>query len=211
MEGYHKIKNVYLRDIENGGNNLIEGAWSTPEFAYLKDCPWICTEKIDGTNIRVIWDGFNLTFKGRTDRAEIPAHLVLKLQELFTPELMTMYFEGATNVCLYGEGYGKKIQSGDYYISDGVNFILFDIKVGRTWLKREDIESIADSLGIGVVPIVGVMTLPEAIEFVRAGFDSFIAEKSGSPAEGLIAKPKVELQDRLGGRVICKIKHRDFK
>lgn len=27
------------------------------EFDYLKDNTWIFTEKVDGTNIRIMWDG----------------------------------------------------------------------------------------------------------------------------------------------------------
>ena len=48
-----------------------------------------------------------------------------------------------------------------------VNFILFDIKIGNTWLKREDLEDIACQLGIIIVPIVGKGTIKEAIKRVK--------------------------------------------
>lgn len=88
METYHKIQTVYHRDPENNNRTLIEGKWSMPEFELLKDVDWICTEKIDGTNIRVIWDGEEVIFKGKTDNAEIPKHLLEHLEETFTPEKM---------------------------------------------------------------------------------------------------------------------------
>jgi len=34
---------------------------------------WQFTEKIDGTNIRIIWNDGKLTFGGRSDNAQIPA------------------------------------------------------------------------------------------------------------------------------------------
>ena len=46
---YPKINSLYKRDPEKG-NNIILGDFSLPEFFYLKDLLWECTEKIDGTN-----------------------------------------------------------------------------------------------------------------------------------------------------------------
>lgn len=34
-------------------------------------------------------------------------------------------------VTVFGEGYGVKIQKGGNYISDDVNFILFDVRFGN--------------------------------------------------------------------------------
>ena len=53
MKEYHKIQSVFKRDIANG--KIIEGKYSLPEFEYLKDNQWVFTEKVDGTNIRIIW------------------------------------------------------------------------------------------------------------------------------------------------------------
>ena len=79
---YTKIPNIFKRE-EHGNNKLIEGDYSTPELEYLANVPWVWTEKVDGTNIRVVWDGHSVSFGGRTDKAQIPAHLVNKLNELF--------------------------------------------------------------------------------------------------------------------------------
>ena len=210
MKEYHKIQTVYFRDPETNYKTLLEGTWAKPEFELLKDIDWICTEKIDGTNIRVMWDGENVLFGGKTDNAQIPPILIKALQDTFTNEKMKEVFPDADNVCLYGEGYGKKIQKGGNYLPDRADFILFDVKVGDWWLTREANEDIATKLNIEVVPIIGIWKLEQAIEYVKNGFKSTIAHNKDYVAEGLIMKPKTELFNRKGERVIAKIKHKDF-
>jgi hypothetical protein len=109
---------------------------------------------------------------------------------------------------LYGEGYGVKInKKGKYYISDGVDFILFDINIDGYWLRRESIEDIASKLGIDVVPIIGKGTLKEAVELARVGFRSGFGDFM---AEGIVLRPEVDLISQSGNRIITKIKHKDF-
>ena len=167
MKQYQKIQTVYFRDPENSHKTLLEGTWAKPEFELLKDIDWICTEKIDGTNIRIMWDGENVRFGGKTDNAQIPTILIAALQDTFTNEKMKVCFPDSDNVCLYGEGYGKKIQKGGNYLPDRADFILFDVKVGDWWLNRAANEDVARKLGIGVVPIMGIWKLEQAIEFVK--------------------------------------------
>ena len=210
MKQYHKIQTVYFRDSENNHKKLLEGTWAKPEFELLKDINWVCTEKIDGTNIRIMWDGENVRFGGKTDNAQIPTILIGVLQDTFTNEIMAEAFPDADNVCLYGEGFGKKIQKGGNYMPDRADFILFDVKVGDWWLTRESVEDIAFKLNIAIVPIIGVWKLEKAIEYVKKGFISTIADNKQYIAEGLIMKPVSELFNRKGERVIAKIKHKDF-
>jgi len=210
MKQYQKIQTVYLRDPENNYKTLLEGIWSKPEFKLLKDVDWVCTEKIDGTNIRIMWDGKNVRFSGKTDNAQIPTFLISVLQDIFTNEIMEECFSDSNNVCLYGEGYGKKIQKGGNYIPNRVDFILFDVKIGNWWLTRDVIKDIATKLNIKIVPIIGIWKLKQAIEYVKNGFKSTIADNKEYIAEGLVMKPLIELFNRKGERVITKIKHKDF-
>lgn len=55
------------------------------------------------------------------------------------------------------------------------------------------------------------MTIPEAIEFVRNGFKSTIAENKDYEAEGLVLKTPDGLLGRNGERLITKIKTKDFR
>ena len=103
---YVKIPNVFKREAF-GNNKLIEGVYSTPEIAYLKECYWVYTEKVDGTNVRVQWDGYTTTFAGRTDKAQMPPHLMGRLAELFGgPEKEELFEQkfGSSHVILFGEG-----------------------------------------------------------------------------------------------------------
>jgi ATP-dependent RNA circularization protein (DNA/RNA ligase family) len=212
MKEYHKINTCFKRDMGQPNCPIIVGDWTTPEFEYLKDNEWVFTEKVDGTNIRVMWNGENVVFGGKTDNAQIPNFLLTELERLFEGtakrKLFRDIFVDNTDVCLYGEGYGAKIQKdGGNYIKDGVSFVLFDVKIGDLWLERKEVEEIASKLGIRVVPIIGTGTLQEAVEMTKRGFKS---QWGDFIAEGIVARPKVELLTRRGERIITKIKHRDF-
>lgn len=208
MKEYHKIESLFERDM-GGSKKLIEGNFRNAAVEFLKDNEWVWTEKIDGTNIRIHWDGHKVTFGGRTERAAIPAHLMNYLVETFGGEANEQLFEqkfGETEVTLYGEGYGPKIQSGGLYRSD-VSFILFDVQIGNNWLTRESAEDIAKCFGIDIVPIVGIGTLDEAVAYIKTAPASTIGS---AMMEGVVARPKVELLDRMGRRIVVKIKVRDF-
>jgi len=203
MLEYHKIQTVYKRDPATKHKTVLVGEYSLPEFAYLADCEWMFTEKVDGTNIRIGWDGTSVTFGGRTDNAQIPAFLVQRLMELFTATTMAQL----APMTLYGEGYGAKIQKGGgNYKSDGVDFVLFDVFCGM-WLERENVEDIATQLLVKAVPILGSGTLLNLKEYVHAGFTS---RWGNFQAEGIVARPIVELLNRRGERIITKLKCRDF-
>lgn len=210
MKEYIKIETPFERDTE-GSKKLIEGKWRNETVQYLRNAWWVFTEKIDGTNISVVWDGHKVQFHGRTERAQIPAHLVNRLNELFGGETNEELFEqtfGETPMILFGEGYGCKIQNGGLY-RDDVDFILFDVYQpdNDIWLKREAVESIAKTFGIDVVPIVLEGDLQSGIDYVKTHPKSTIGK---ADMEGLVARPETELKDRLGRRVIVKIKVKDF-
>ena len=99
-------------------------------------------------------------------------------------------------------------KGGGNYKPDGVDFVLFDVLVAGWWLKREDVEKIAKSLNVDVVPIAGEGTLEYGVERVRNGLSSALGDFL---AEGLVMKPLIELKTRAGNRIITKIKHKDFK
>ena len=101
MIPYHKIQTIYFRDMQNNRKDLLEGQWSLPEFEYLANNPWQFSEKVDGTSIRLMFDGVDLRFGGRTDNAQLPSKLVDRLRERFpNQELFLEHFDGP--VCLYG-------------------------------------------------------------------------------------------------------------
>lgn len=213
MRKYEKIDTLFARDME-GTKELMPGVFRSEAVEYLQNAEWDWTEKVDGTNIRVYWDGHTVIFGGRTDNAQIPADLVTKLNELFDGETNAQIFEqafGEKEVILFGEGYGRKIQKvGSAYIADGVDFILFDVLIGDNYQPREWVEKTADMFGIKVVPIVGHGNLWDAIAYVRKHPISVLAD-GRCEMEGIVCRPAVELRDRCGNRIIVKIKWCDMK
>lgn len=215
MSKYHKIQTVFKRNPDNNYKTLLMGQWSTPEFEYLSRNEWVFTEKIDGTNIRVSWDGTDVKFDGRTDKAQTPTFLLEELTRMFPPELLASSFPDADwvnrkagPIVMYGEGYGARIQKvGRNYIPDGVSFILFDVRIGRFWLERHNVDELAESMGIRHVPTIGTGTLDDMIDMVR---DGFYSQWGNFEAEGIIARPSLELAARSGLRIITKLKCRDF-
>ena len=210
MKEYHKIDTIYERDI-NGTKKLIEGKFRDKTVEYLANNEWEFTEKIDGTNIRIYWDGHKVTFGGRTDRASIPAHLVNKLNEIFLNEETEQLFEqkfGEMEVILFGEGYGVKIQAGGGNYRPDVGFILFDVLIDGNYQSRESIEDIAKAFDLEIVPIVLRGTIQDAVDFIKTQPNSTIGK---AKMEGVVGRPKVELKDRCGKRLIVKIKCRDFE
>jgi RNA ligase len=208
MKEYHKIDTVFKRDQSTNFKTLLLGDYSQEAFDYLASNEWVWTEKVDGTNIRVIClPDHGLSFRGKTDLASIPGFLLNKLDERFhklKPLLAQIFPEGA---CLYGEGYGAKIQKGGGNYRPDQDFVLFDVKVGDWWLQRTDVQDIAKKLELDIVPVIGRGTLLEMVEWTRRGFKSFWGEFQ---AEGIVARPAVELKNRNGSRIITKIKHKDF-
>ena len=157
MNKYTKIPTVFLRDTD-GTKKLIEGEFCSDTVEFLANNKWICTEKIDRINFGVVWDGNKISYQGRTEKAQIPAHLMNKLIEMFGGNENEEVFEqkfGENQVVLFGEGYGPKIQKGGKY-RDDVSFILFDVYFPEKnlWLKRDSVEDIAKSFNIDVFPIV---------------------------------------------------------
>lgn len=205
---YHKIETLFERDPTTFVVN--ESALKSPVLATIRE--WDVTEKIDGTNIRVMLDtDGNVSFGGRIDRAQIPADLVQYLMRTFTADQLAsvMWKDGPVEVVLYGEGYGPGIKKGGGLYRPDKAFILFDVLVAeKWWLSREAVEQIARDLGIESVPYLGRMTMEEIIALVRQPFDSKIGD---AIAEGVVARPIETLFDKRMKRIIIKLKTSDFK
>lgn len=226
MSTYHKINSLYLRDPATKNKKLLIGHYAHPAFEYLARNTWTFTEKIDGTNCRIILppyheDGkqYGISFGGKTEEASLPAKLVKRLQERFMTnearaKLAEMFPGGAV---LYGEGYGPGIQAaGKNYRADQ-DFVLFDIAVpdaerpGKAWwLERANVFDISETLGLDIAPAVGCGTLDDMVDMVRSGYQSRWTEAGPFPAEGIVARPTCELLTRGGERIITKLKFRDF-
>jgi len=193
----------------------------------------------DNPEVKLIGVQFNVRIAGKTDNAQIPKNLLKHMQEKYPNEKVlaslglkefipveefvdhkwvmedgvTPNYDVIPNIyTIYGEGYGAGIQSGSWYIKDGNEFIVFDVKVNDIYLLTSARDEIATKLGAPIVPLIGYFTLDEAIDFVRKGFRSKVAENPNAKmAEGLVLRTDLGLRNRMGKRLIVKVKYEDFQ
>lgn len=216
MDIYHKIKTVFDRDHLTNYKTVICGKFSKPEFKYLKDNKWLFTEKVDGTNIRVIIrkrDTWTIEIRGRSDKANVPDGVTqyihsklsdfVKLGRCFEHAKLSEGFVA----CLYGEGFGPKIQKGGGKYRKDQGFVLFDVMINNVWLDRKDVVDISDKLEIEVVPVLSTGPLSFMVEMCQEGFNSRWGDFM---AEGIVARPEVEMYNKQGKRIITKLKCKDF-
>ena len=217
----------YLRSLKWRGEEKIDGTNIRIEVTKVP----IWDGGIEGRTINGV--EFKVRIAGKTDNANIPKNLLKHMQEKYPDEKVLaalglkefipvdewenehnwLAYEDIPNIyTIYGEGYGEGIQSGGWYIKGGNEFIVFDVKVNDIYLKTNVRDEIAAKLGAPVVPLVGYFTLDEAIAFVRKGFRSLIAQNPDAKmAEGLVLRTDPGLCNRMGKRIIVKIKYEDFQ
>ena len=201
---YPKIETLYERDEKT--HKVVAGVFKNQTYTLLKE--WEFTEKIDGTNIRCIWEPPIVRFNGRTENAQIHGDLIRWLYENVVVSKLQEVFPDVS-VVLYGEGYGAGIQKGGKY-SPTKKLILFDVLVdGKWWLSWENVKDVAVKLGLDTVPYLGKMSIEVATEFVRAGFKSLLGDGTAD-AEGIVGRPTEALFDKKGHRLILKLKTKDF-
>ena len=182
--------------------------WAQPAFQYLKDVAWDYEEKLDGTGMRIIYDGVLklLEVVGRTNKAEFPEKLIVFADDLLNYKLLKFIETFAdNNITFYGEGIGSGIQNGGNYGENRI--VIFESRYNGKWMPKSVTNEWCELLGLEYIKCRGSAPLERCIDFVRQGvksdyFDGF--------AEGLICRPSFPLYDSYGERIVCKIKHKDF-
>ena len=206
MKTYDKIKTLFRFDKDK--KRFIYGDFYDKNVELLAHHGWVFTEKIDGTNFRINWNGYDLSYAGRTEKSQFSKQQKHFIEDVLLNDLdieMEQVFENK-DVIIFGELYGKNIQ-GNLGYSDDYNFIVFDIMIDGVYLKRNDVEEICDKFKMDIVPIIFVDDIYNAIEFVKEEKQSTIGN---AKMEGLVGKPIGDFCDRLGDRIMVKIKYRDL-
>lgn len=181
---------------------------------------------------------FHVAYKGKTDNAELPKMLRAFMEEIYPADVVLpalglkefipesefsehkwdSYNDIPKMYTIYGEGYGVKIQSvGGNYLKDSNKVIGVDVKVtmddnSSLYLLENARDDIMNKMNMPIVPLIGYFTIPEAIEYVKRGFKSFVAENPSPEflAEGLVCKSPVGVCDRRGNRIVFKVKTCDW-
>lgn len=214
---YPKINSLWKREprVEGDGisyHKIIPGDYACAEFGNIKK--WVVQEKIDGTNIRIHYNGSHIIFYGRSDEATIPRRLENYLKETFTKEFFDTKFpkmtdKPLTDVWLFGEGYGAQIQKDGGNYQEEQRFILFDCVISKWWLEQSSVKNVAEALGLPYAPVIGIMEEAEIIEYVKNKPIS-LCSKTEQVMEGVICRPCPMMMFRDGGPLMFKLKVRDF-
>lgn len=209
---YPKINSLYKRNEKD--HSLIIGDYSCKEFDLISH--WRIEEKIDGTNVRIVYDPTadddkKITFWGRSKDSQMPVHLLVFLKSHFTLDKLTAAFPDAqSKFILYGEGYGNNIQSAGPFYRKEVGFMLFDILAGSWWLTREAIQEKAVLLDLPTPPDLGILTKNEILELVQSKSQSKCSIKP-QVIEGIIARTEPLMLFRNGKPIMWKLKVKDFE
>lgn len=204
---YLKIQSAFEFDPKTRKPCRMADVWNE-----LRPLRWIATEKVDGTNVRVIWDGVRISFAGRTEKSALPPHLLAYLEKTFHAEGVEEVFEqvfGSKRAVVFGEGYGPKMQTGGELYGDAPAFIAFDVWIDGNWLSRANAEDVSRKLGLRCVPVMLVGTLDECYRFVEGNPRSTIDPRH--EMEGVVCTTAYPLYDRKGNPVKVKVKARDIR
>jgi hypothetical protein len=120
---------------------------------------------------------------------------------------------GAPEAIVYGEAYGGKQQGMSGTYGKELKFIVFDVKIGDSWLSVPDMDQFAKELGLEVVHYEKISTELAQIDAQRDA-DSVQAIRNGVGAgkirEGVVLRPLIELKKNNGERIITKHKRDEF-
>lgn len=175
------------------------------------------TEKIHGTSAHVGIKRVNgqesiYFFSGGANHPEFiklfdTDNLLRKFQEFFPVDA------GDAEIVIYGEAYGGKMQRMKETYGPNLKFIVFEVKIGDTWLNVEKAAKVAADYGMEYVPYEIIETTQEALDKALYA-DSEQAVRNGMGAghkrEGIVLRPMQELRKNNGERIIAKYKHPDF-
>lgn len=180
----------------------------------------VITEKIHGTNCRVgmvpeddgvgskfIAGSHNLQRKRPDDNDGFEANLYW--YPFCIESLTTLFYHintsrGYSQIILFGETYGKKVQkSHDYGEMTGLQFRAFDLYANGNYLDYNDKQAIFNDFDIPMVPVLyrGPFSLDKVREFSSG--QTTIGDATHI-REGVVVTPVKERRDPKIGRVILK-------
>ena len=184
----------------------IDNLYKNQTILMFKEC--YALEKIHGTSAHIRWKDDVLTFfSGGAKYVNFIAlfdhdDLIRRFQEI-----------GVSDICIYGEAYGGKIQGMKDTYGDKLRFIVFDVKIGGMWLDVPKMDQITDTMGLKVVPWRMIDATIEEINSVRDQGSTVGYElgNEGKKREGVVLRPLIECTLNNGKRIIAKHKRDDFR
>lgn len=183
-------------------------AYRTLPLKFLSEVDWTYKRKLDGENQRVMWNGEQAVWNGKSDKYVCPAEWEDYMNETFIEEIFEEKFGRERTVYLFGERMGKKVQTNELNL-DHTEFILFDVVVNGIFLGQDAINEIAHAFGIH-----SCFDFMQGSDMMYADTLERLIERCADGEfkdwEGIVATPQVELCDSRGSRIVTKIKTCDY-
>lgn len=185
----------------------IDNLYKNTDILLFKEC--YALEKIHGTSAHIAFKDKLITFFSGGEKHE-------KFIKLFdASKLLDIYNEKFIDeVTLYGEAYGGSQQGMSGTYGQELKFIVFDVKIGYSWLSVPDAEEVTKSFGLEFVSYEKINTYLTAIDFER-NLPSEQAKRNGIKEpkikEGIVLRPLIEVKKNNGERIICKHKNDEFR
>jgi len=189
----------------------------------LFNTPAIVTEKIHGENFRVGIDGKGewIGQKNQLFRKFEKHPNWYKLSDLTKNEIKVIHVYirelkklpkyKQKNITFFGELFGNGMQKGFTYpnINDGLNVLWFDIKTNDKYMSPNDKYLVFQHIGIEEIPIIGQMTIKEALNLDIENMKSSVANEPY--IEGVVITP-LEIPNwwRFSSRLIIKYKTKKY-
>ncbi len=185
----------------------IDNLYKKPDILLFREC--YAMEKIHGTSAHVSWKSGKLSMFSGGSRFDLfaalfdEASLAVKFAEI-----------GAAEVVVFGEAYGGKIQHMSDTYGPNIRFVVFEVKIGDSWLAVPQAKEIADHLGLEFVHYDKTTTDIDALDALRDA-DSVQAVRNGMGEghmrEGIVIRPIIEVRKNNDERIIAKHKRDEFK
>jgi len=190
----------------------IQNLYKTQDILLFKEC--YALEKIHGTSSHLLvkHNPVSLHFFSGGEKYENfvnlfnQVDLLEKFNEIFGPAM-------DQSVVVYGEAYAGKQQGMSATYGTNLKFIVFDVKIGDSWLAVPQAEDIAKKLGLEFVHYSKISTDLKDIDTERDA-DSVQAIRNGigigKMREGVVLRPLIEVIKNNGERIIAKHKRDEF-
>ena len=147
MHYYSKISCPFLR--VNPKDKVVDLNQYSDKYAdLLSNVEFCATEKVDGKNLNIIYDGDDIRFEGHTNKStwlqEEETWIKNKfINDGFIQMCEQMFGEKTVQFC--GELIGPKILNNRYNLDD-YKFVVFDIKINDVYINREAVKEITNVL-----------------------------------------------------------------
>lgn len=192
--------------------SYLKDSFSEDYFFELRNHPWTFKRKIDGTNIRIQWDGEQAKIFGKTNKANMDSIPGFKafMEERFLEERFEEKFGHDKMVYLYGEWAGPKVQKNDLNLVSP-EFVLFDVEINGIFLDSAGICDVSQHFGVSNCYSFNTTDLCDCENKSLLDWIDYVAKGNIASWEGIVVEPSGQLRSRTGNRIIAKIKNVDYQ